>query len=453
MHDIESRKLTMHDNGLNLFQRLTRRWDRIHPYNAAQVMRISGRIDLTAATDAWGDALRSLGLGRVEFFTNERFRHESINGELARYPVRGLAPDALLGTYISAELNRKFDDPDEPPFRPFLLQRNDDFYFGVVYQHWIADSVSIRVILREWFTRLFDPSAARTRPLGHPDAGYWRLFASHNRWRLDEAFMNGFRLHMRHRRARKVRTSGHDDYPMRVSFHPAPSGLICGLRQYARDRRVKVQDVLLAALAQVCDQFVPAQSRKNRPDLSVGSIVDLRRHTHIDLSDTFGLFLGFTNVVCRRQHLDDWQDLLRSVASQNRKHKQHGPAQSSLMWMLGAMTIDRFVPDAQLYHFYRKELPMLGGLSNVNLNEAWAAQYQPDPLREYIRISPTGPLVPLVFSTTTLGDNLSLALTCRDTLLGPQVSSAMADAFINRLREVVANPPSRSSSQAFPHFG
>jgi hypothetical protein len=57
-------------------------------------------------------------------------------------------------------------------------------------------------------------------------------------------------------------------------------------------------------------------------------------------------------------------------------------------------------------------------------------------LREYIRISPTGPLVPLVFSTTTLGDNLSFALTCRDTLLAPQQSSAMADAFVNRLQEV-----------------
>lgn len=440
MNDIGGCELAMHESGLNLFQRLTRRWDRIHPYNAAQVMRIGGRIDLPSATNAWGEALRALGLGKVEFFTTQRFRHESINGELARYPVRALNPDAALGAYVSAELNRKFEDPDEPPFRPFLLQRPDDFYFGVVYQHWIGDSVSIRAVLREWFTRLFDPLAARTKPLGHRDLGYWRLFASHNRWRLDEAFMNGFRLHMRHRRARKVRTSGHGDYPVRVSFHPAPPGLICGLRAYARQRRVKVQDVLLAALAQMCDQFVPAQSRKNRPDLSVGSILDLRRHAQVDLSNTFGLFLGFTNVVCRRQHLDHWQDLLRSVASQNHNHKRHGPAQSSLMWMLGAMTIDRFVPDRQLYHFYRKELPMLGGLSNVNLNDTWAAQYHPQPLREYIRISPTGPLVPLVFSTTTLGDNLSFALTCRDSLLQSSQASAMADAFVARLTEVAGCP-------------
>lgn len=423
----------MADSGLNLFQRLTRRWERIHPYNAAQVMRIGGRLELDRATETWGESLRSLGLGRVAVLTRNRFRHESINGELARYPVRGLAANQNLEAHLSVELNRRFDDPGEPPYRPFLLQRADEFYFGVVYQHWVADSVSIRAVLREWFTRIFDPSAARARPLRPPEAGYWRLFATHNRWRLDEAFGNGVRLHLRHRRARKVRTAGQNDYPVRVSLHQAPPGLICNLRHYARSQRVKVQDVLLAALATVCDDFVPAQVRKNRPDLSVGSILDLRRHAQVDLSNTFGLFLGFTNVVCRRQHLDDWPALLRSVAAQNQGHRQHGPAQSSLMWMLGAMTIDRFVPDRELYHFYRKELPMLGGLSNVNLNDTWAQPYHPDPLREYIRVSPTGPLVPLVFSTTTLGDKLSFALTCRDALLPPDRASAMANEFVNRL--------------------
>lgn len=428
----------MDDSGLNLFQRLTRRWEKIHPYNAAQVMRIDGCLDLDHATQTWGETLRSLGLGRVAVFAGSRFRHESLNGELARYPVRGLAAEDSLEAHLSAELNRRFDDPAEPPFRPFLLQRAGDFYFGLVYQHWVADSVSIRAVLREWFTRIFDPSAARARPLRQPAAGYWRLFATHNRWRLDEAFGNGVRLHLRHRRARKVCTAGQNDYPVRVSLHEAPPGLVFNLRKYARRQQVKVQDVLLAALAQLCNEFVPTQLRKNRPDLSVGSILDLRRHAQVDLSNTFGLFLGFTNVVCRRQHLNDWPALIRSVASQNYGHRQHGPAQSSLMWMLGAMTIDRFVPDRELYHFYRKELPMLGGLSNVTLNDTWAARYYPEPLREYIRVSPTGPLVPLVFSTTTLGEKLSFALTCREALLPPERASAMADAFIDRLCQITS---------------
>lgn len=431
----------MPETGLNIFQRLTRRWEAVHPYNAAQVMRVAGRVDPAVATGTWGDALRGLGLGRVRVSDQYRFLHEAINGELARFPVSVLPAGATLDAHLSAELNRRFDNPDEPPFRPFLLQRDDDFYFGVVYQHWIADSVSIRAVLQEWFTRLFDPSAARARPMRHNRNGYWELFADRCTWRLDETLLAGFRWHMRHRRARKVQTAGPRDYPVRVAIHEAPAGLIDGLLAFARERRVKVQDVLLAAMAEACDRNVPAQHRKNRPDLSVGSIMDLRRHAGLDLTETFGLFLGFTNVVCRRQHLRNWPDLLRSVASQNRGHRRSGPAQSSLVWMLAALAVDRFVPDHQLYHFYRKELPMLGGLSNVNLNDAWAARYHPDPLREYIRVSPTGPLVPLVFSTTTLGSRLSIALTYRQSLLPPDAATAIASSFVDRLVNASADCP------------
>jgi hypothetical protein len=424
----------MLDNGLNLFQRLTRRWEAIHPYNAAQVMRIGGRMDAAAATALWGDALRALGLGQVRVSDAGRFRHEAINGQLARFPVRVLPVGTSLDAHLTDELNRRFDDPAEPPFRPFLLSGAGEFHFGVVYQHWIADSVSIRAVLREWFARAFDPASARAKPLRQAREGYWDLFATRDRWRFDEALLAGFRWHMRYRRARKVRTAGPGDYPVRVTLYDAPTGLIDGIRTYARGTGAKVQDVLLAAMAEVCDRFVPAQRRKNRPDLAIGSILDLRRHAGARLDDTFGLFLGFSNIVCRPQHLDDWPQLLRAVAAQNRGHQRNGPAQASLMWMLGAMAIDRFLRDDQLYHFYRKELPMLGGLSNVNLNDAWAARYHPEPLREYIRVSPTGPLVPLVFSTTTLGSRLSFALTCRESLLPPTQAQAMAAAFLARMR-------------------
>ena len=76
---------------------------------------------------------------------------------------------------------------------------------------------------------------------------------------------------------------------------------------------------------------------------------------------------------------------------------------------------------------------MSGGLSNVTLNETWAAQYHPDPLREYLRVSPTGPLVPLVFSTTTLGERLFIAMTYRHSLLSRDRPGQMLDAFIERL--------------------
>ena len=423
----------MVENQLNLFQRLTRRWEAVHPYNAAQVMCLSGRVSPSDASDAWAEALRALGLGRVRVLDRTRFRHEILNGEFARYPLRSLPAEASLDAHLTAELNRPFDEPDEPPFRPFLLQQADQFYFGVVYQHWIADSVSIRCVLREWFTRIFDPAASRCAAMRQPREGYWDLFGVGGSWRLDETLLAGFRTHIRHRRVRKVRTLGKDDYPVRVTLHRAPDGLIDPLRAAARRDRVKLHDILLAAVAEACDRHVPVQFRQNRPDLSIGSIIDLRRHARDDLSDVFGMFLGFSQVVCRREALRDWPRLLRCVAAQNRRHKDSGLPQASIIWMLAALAVNPLVPDRNLYKFYRKEMPMAGGLSNVNLNESWAAHYFPDPLRGYLRVSPSGPLVPLVFSTTTLGSRLSIALTCREALLPANQANAMADLLVSRL--------------------
>jgi hypothetical protein len=52
---------------------------------------------------------------------------------------------------------------------------------------------------------------------------------------------------------------------------------------------------------------------------------------------------------------------------------------------------------------------------------------------EYLRISPTGPMVPLVFNLTTLGDRLHLSMTYREVLLEETQAAQMADAFLERI--------------------
>jgi len=428
----------MADLQLNIFQRLTRRWEAIHPYNAAQVMRIDGRVAADEAANAWAEALRGLGLGRVHL-TKQSYRHEPLNGEFADYPLRVLDSSVCLAEFLTAELNRAFNQEDEPPFRPFLVQHENDFEFGVIYQHWIADSVSIQAVLREWFVRLFDPSAPRGKPMRKQREGYWRLFGSRGNWRLNETALAGFRSHMRHRRVRKVLTMGKRDYPSRVRLYRVDDGLIERILGYARRERCKVHDVLLAAICEACDRHLPTQPRSNRPDMSIGSIVDLRPEAGGELNNTFGMFLGFSKVMCRPQDLHNWSRLLRTVASQNQVHKRNGIAQASMIWMGAAQLLDSVVPDENLYRFYRKEIPTSGGLSNVNMNVGWAGKYAPQPLKEYWRISPTGPLAPLVFSTTTLGTSLFIALTCRDALLPSPLADDLAKTFLSRLHQVGAS--------------
>jgi hypothetical protein len=437
---------------LNAFQSLVRDWEKLHPYNAAQAMRIRGSADSAAVARAWADAIEAAGLGRVAVDPTKgrTFRHETLNGELARYPVRMLPPGSDLGDYISSELNRAFDDPGEPPFRPFVIPLPGDplqprseggsdgtqatYYLGVVYQHWVADSTAIRLLMKDWFVRLYDPAQARRQPMRHARHAYRTLFGPRRGgWQPADIFLNLLRRHWRYRGAKKVQTFGPKDYPMKVLLRPAPEGLIDRLADYARGRGLKLNDLFLAALAESCNKVVPMQHRRSRQGLAVATIVDLRPHATEDLTDTFGLFLGFTEVVCGPRDLREFDRLVASVATQNRIHRRRGIRQSSLAWLVAAWTARRFLPARKIYHFYRKETPLVGGVSNVNLNCTWAAEYSPQTLLEYIRVSPTGPLVPLVLAVTTLGRQLHLSMTFRPALLSDQAAADLAGRVLARL--------------------
>jgi hypothetical protein len=46
---------------INVFQRLARQWDQVHPYNAAQVLKIAGVPPVVELHGAWHDALNDMG--------------------------------------------------------------------------------------------------------------------------------------------------------------------------------------------------------------------------------------------------------------------------------------------------------------------------------------------------------------------------------------------------------
>jgi hypothetical protein len=165
-------------------------------------------------------------------------------------------------------------------------------------------------------------------------------------------------------------------------------------------------------------------------------IVDLRSRARTDMSRVFGLFLGFANVICRREDLRDWPRLVRQIARQTKIHKESDAPHASAVWMFAALAAARFVPIQKSFRFYRKHMPLAGGISNVNLNTTWAAKYHPDLIQQYIRVSPTGPMVPLVFTTSTLGDDLLVGLTYRSTLFSDELADKIAATFLSRLAQL-----------------
>jgi len=59
------------------------------------------------------------------------------------------APGQRLNAQLSAELNRPFTRPRSRPFRfSILMTDHDAHYVNVTYDHWVADSIALRLVLR-----------------------------------------------------------------------------------------------------------------------------------------------------------------------------------------------------------------------------------------------------------------------------------------------------------------
>jgi hypothetical protein len=420
---------------LNIFQQLARQWDQIHPYNAAQILKIRGHADLPALQAAWHHAINALGLGRVRLDGNS-FSYECLNGEMSLYGIRVVPLGLTLEEYVSEELNRKFDNPAEPPFRPFVLFGDGFYYAGVIYHHWVADSISIRTVLHEWFVRLFDPPQACHRPVQLAHAGYRTFFnIQKNAASFGLGLLGATRWASSLRRVRRVEYRCGTDLRVRVALRSLPNGWIANLHTAAKRRNVTLNDLFLAAIARVCDRHLPLKHRPRRHSLAIGSIVDLRPYAHPDLAQAFGLFLGFTNVICRPAELTDPDLLLRSISAQTHQQKRQGIPQASAIRMLAGVAAGKCIHPDKMAHFYRKHVPLAGGISNINLNQSWATRYHPEPLLDYIRVSPTGPMMPLVFATTTLGQDFHFTLTYRPSVVPPQQIDHLAAAFINALAD------------------
>lgn len=424
--------MTMRPNRLNLLQRLIRTWEQVHPYNAAQFATISGAADLELARRAWAETIAALkidpmmidGTG-IPFAPTEN---------ASRTAVTALPACASISDHLSTELNRPFADLNESPFRPFVTRRNDGAQTcGIVYRHWVADSNSVRRLLGDWIGRLSGNNFSRgAHANGSPVPGYLELCARRRSGAgLEGHVLDLFRRHNRLRRACKP-VSGASDFSVRVLLADVPEGVAEDLRLACRRQGLKVSDALLAALAEACRRHVPFQSRPNRRDVAIGNIIDLRSHGSRAI-ENFGLYLGFTHLVCRPDELADWQRLLRSTARQNRTHRRAGVTHSSTAWWMTALAWQRWLPPGRLYHFYRKEFPLAGGLSNVRLDTLLPAWNSSTPILNYTRIAPTGPVAPVVMTTTTLGNRLRMALTYRPAVIDDASAAELLETFKRRI--------------------
>lgn len=420
---------------LNIFQRCIRVWEEAHPYNAAQILEIEGAADVERMTVAWNETLGASGLGLARV-VGRKFCYE----KAPRQEVIVVDPALGLDGFITREMNRPFVEGPvrrdgecvTMPFRPFVLQGSGAHHMGVMYQHWVADSVSIRMLLREWFCRLHDPAKVTGKPLHVPEGGLWRYFGPKRcGWSFLQGAITTARATTQFRSARRL--EGDDGaQPVACSVHRLPDGMIDVLLESARRRKMTLNDVFMASFARAVDGH-GAAPRKSKRALALGSIVDLRATSKENLENTFSLFLGFTAVVVSAEELKDRDKVVASIAAQNAQQKERRAAQVSMLRMAAGYAQGRLLSQKQLAAFYRNYMPVSGGISNVNMNRSWPAEYHPRPLLDYIRVAPTGPMVPLVIGITTLGSRFTFVLTRRASLVDKARGEQLAQAFIGEL--------------------
>ena len=226
------------------------------------------------------------------------------------------------------------------------------------------------------------------------------------------------------------------DFHSRFLLRESPAGEIHDFRGAARRLGVTVNDLFLSAMAMVCAELAPISRNGKRPDVGLGTIVDLRPSSRVDLSNTFGLFLGFTSVIARPGDLADLSRLIQSIAAQNRLAKKTGVAQASPLRMAIGLMMGKIYSPRRLVEFYRKRMALAAGISNVNLTGSWLSDVAGQGVVEYVRVSPVGPMLPMVFTPTTLDDRFHVGLTYRSNLIDDERAEKILAAFFARLRQL-----------------
>ena len=138
---------------LNAFQRVMLQWSELHPYNAIHTYRLAGPLHLLSLRRAIQDAFEHNGLGIAEIDPDGVcYRHE-IDNSIDLPEVEVIAddqsPEDCLTAHLSWELNRPFGRPRCRPFRFTAVDAGpQSHYVSLVYDHWAADSVGARLLMR-----------------------------------------------------------------------------------------------------------------------------------------------------------------------------------------------------------------------------------------------------------------------------------------------------------------
>jgi hypothetical protein len=424
----------------NSFQKTMLQWDEMHPYNAVHVVRIPGPLDIAKLQQSLKAGLEQSGLGGFRF-DRERgayaYQSDSPSCE-ARIITGNAGAQAELQAEVEQQLNTSFAlKAGFTPFRFFALAATDSFFLGLAYFHAVADAESIVFLLRHLVRCYLKPGHTAVPNLNRYPDGRGHLLRRHLAVVLRKLLTLPGQV-------RRLRQSSRPRYRDTANFKNGFQFITVKRERWktllaaAEDWGVTVNDLLLALLLKSVSPLAAGrQKAKKRRKISVGCIVNLRRELAIDSVGVFGVFLG--SFIVTHAMADDVS--LRGLAGDIRE--QTLAIKRGRLFLATPMELGlgrfcfRFFSTERRRKFYQKHYPLWGGLTNMNLNALWE-QSDHDGPQDYFRGVSTGPVTPLVFSVTTVGDHANIGVSYRTTVFSPEDIEAVRGAFHQEIERLAA---------------
>ena len=417
---------------LNLFQATMLRWRDLYPYLAVHMVRVMRPCEPQRLRERIEALLEDAGLSGLTL-DRQRARFE-FRGGPAAIELRTLhGGDDPLKT-AQAEIERQLNTPFPreggfSPFRFFAIDRDGSFDLGLAYDHFLAGGDSIAVLLghcldaycteapggaRPWMPRLYPHTYGRL---------FLRRFASVLR---GLAQLPSLAASCRRSWRAPCRGGGGNGF---LCSRVDPAAFET-LRRTARSWGVTIGDLFLAMLLSALDPItVERRAVPRRKELAVASIVNLRGELESDADATFGQFLSSLRVSHPVPTTISLRQLAGDVHAETSRVKARRLYLQSLL-ALGAAGLGwRFLSTDQRRRFLAKHYPIWAGISAVHVDPLWEGLRREAPAREYLRAVSTGPLSPLVFAITTLGNAMWLGVSFRTADVSRQTAERVTKNF------------------------
>jgi len=427
---------------LNVFQRAMLQWNDLHPYHAVDVLRFRGRpeVDRLRGVIARRLSLQGLASLRIDRAAGT-FHYDGPPLPVEIHEVAaGADPAGTLNVEIERQLEKRFDIADRfLPFRFFVLVEEGSFLLGTTYFHPVADGESVARLLRDLATDYVTgrsveaPRALELHPPRHD-----RMLASGSGVAARKVLALPSEIRAQ-KQSYRPPLRDPENLCNRVRVTQWPADALPRLTGTARAWGVTLHDLLLAIALRALAPLAPGRHHElRRRNVTLGTIVNVRRDHGIDSGRTFGLFLGSFAV----SHGVPEGIALGQLAAE--VHRQTSAVKRSRLYLATplelrlACRLAAWSPTPDRRTFYYRNYPLVGGITNMNINALW-----PDdgtrPL-DYLRAVSTGPVAPLVLAVITFGDRMHCGLIWRPAVFTPEDVDLVSAGLSRQVAELEPGP-------------